>query len=102
MQSQHLKDAGDWPKHYIKHMRKLTKILFVLSVAGFLAGILIDSRGAVDPRWTVVLPLGAVCFGLFLIFYMLQKEMAAFDQEASGMHRPEADAARVDRGDRVK
>jgi len=63
-------------------MGKLTKIFLALGLAGFVAGGAIDVLGAnVDPKWTVVLPLGAVFFGLFLIFLMLQKEMAAFDQE---------------------
>jgi hypothetical protein len=66
-------------------MTKLTKTFLVLGVAGFLAGGVIDAIGTnVDPKWTVVLPLGAVFFGLFLIFLMLQKEMAAFDREESG------------------
>jgi hypothetical protein len=63
-------------------MTKLTKTFLVLGVAGFLAGGAIDAIGRdVDPKWTVVLPLGAVFFGLFLILLMLQKEMAAFDRE---------------------
>jgi hypothetical protein len=63
-------------------MTKLTKTFLVLGLAGFLAGGAIDAIGtSVDPKWTVVLPLGAVFFGLFLIFLMLQKEMAAFDHE---------------------
>jgi hypothetical protein len=63
-------------------MTKLTKIFLVLSLAGFAAGVWIDYSGQpVDPKWTAVLPLGAVFFGLFLIFLMLQKEMAAFDRE---------------------
>ncbi len=65
-------------------MTKLTKTFLVLGLAGFLAGGAIDAIGTnVDPKWTVVLPLGAVFFGLFLIFLMLQKEMAAFDREES-------------------
>jgi hypothetical protein len=63
-------------------MTKATKTFLVLSLAGFAAGVWIDSSGQpVDPKWTAVLPMGAVFFGLFLIFLMLQKEMAAFDRE---------------------
>ncbi|HWY30705.1 MAG TPA: hypothetical protein VNX46_08135 [Candidatus Acidoferrum sp.] len=63
-------------------MTKITKTYLVLSLAGFAAGIWIDSSGqAMDPKWTAVLPMGAVFLGLFLIFLMLQKEMAAFDRE---------------------
>lgn len=73
-------------------MTKLTKIFLGLALVGFVAGVWIDASGKpVDPKWTVVLPLGAVFFGIFLIFLMLQKEMAAFDREEaekSGHHRP--------------
>lgn len=69
-------------------MTRLTKLFLGLSLAGFLAGGVIDARpGPVDPKWTVVLPLGAVFFGLFLIFLMLQKEMAAFDRETERMNQ---------------
>jgi len=63
-------------------MTKITKIFLGLSLVGFVAGGAIDFSGIpVDPKWTAVMPLGAVFFGLFLIFLMLQKEMAAFDRE---------------------
>jgi hypothetical protein len=69
-------------------MTKLTKIFLVLSLIGFAAGVWIDASGKpVDPKWTGVLPLGAVFFGLFLIFLMLQKEMAAFDREEAAKSR---------------
>lgn len=51
-------------------------------MVGFIIGSIVDfSNLTSDPTWTVAMPLGAVFFGLFLIFMMLQKEMAAFDQE---------------------
>ena len=63
-------------------MTKPTKIFLGLALVGFVAGVWIDASGEpVDPKLTVVLPLGAVFFGLFLIFLVLQKEMAAFDRE---------------------
>ena len=59
-----------------------------ISLAGFAAGVWIDYSGQpVDPKWTAVLPMGAVFFGLFLIFLMLQKEMAAFDREEAEKSR---------------
>ena len=79
-------------------MKKLTKILFLLSVAGFLGGVLIDCDGTVDPRWTVVLPLGAVFFGLFLIFHMLQKEMAVFDRETTETPKAESGLTQAKQG----
>src|SRR5271168_1882257 len=66
----------------IQAMTKLTKIFLGLSVAGFASGGVIDfSSAPMDSKWTVLMPLGAVFFGLFLISLMLEKEMAAFDRE---------------------
>jgi hypothetical protein len=63
-------------------MTTLTKTFLAASVAGFTIGSIVDfSNLTTDPKWTVAMPLGAVFFGLFLIFLMLQKEMAAFDRE---------------------
>jgi hypothetical protein len=63
-------------------MTTLTKTLLAVSVTGFVAGGVIDFGGFnLNPLWTVVLPLGAVCFGLSLISFMLEKEMAGFDGE---------------------
>ena len=66
-------------------MTKLSKILLAVSLAGFAAGGIIDFGGfKVIPAVTVALPLGAVFFGLALISYMMEKEMAKFDEEAAG------------------
>jgi hypothetical protein len=63
-------------------MTTLPKILLTASVTGFTAGSIIDFGGFnLNPAWTMVLPLGAVFFGLFLISFMLEKEMAKFDRE---------------------
>ena len=63
-------------------MTKLTKTFLGLSLAGFAAGGVIDfSSAPLDPKWTALMPLGAVFFGLFLISLMLEKEMATFDRE---------------------
>jgi hypothetical protein len=65
-----------------KFMTRLSKILLAVSVAGFVAGGIIDFGGFnLGPSWAVVLPLGAIAFGLFLIVFMLEKEMAGFDEE---------------------
>ena len=65
-------------------MKTLTKFLLVLTVTGFVLGLLfvtdvIQVGDAVG--WYMTLPAGAIFFGLFLITLMLEKEVAAFDQE---------------------
>jgi len=63
-------------------MTKLTKTLASASVAGFVAGGIIDFGGFnVASALLLVLPLGAVFLGLTLIAFMLEKEMAKFDAE---------------------
>jgi hypothetical protein len=63
-------------------MTKLTKLFLALSLVGFAIGGVIDfSSAPLDPKWTVLMPLGAVFFGLFLVSLMLEKEMAAFNRE---------------------
>ena len=63
-------------------MTTLSKTFLAVSVTGFAAGSVIDFGGFnVIPALTVALPLGAVFFGLFLISFMLEKEMAKFDEE---------------------
>lgn len=65
-------------------MIKLAKILASASVAGLVAGGIIDFGGlnvaSVRPS---ALPLGAIFFGLALIAFKLEKEMAKFDAEAA-------------------
>jgi hypothetical protein len=55
-------------------MKKTTKILLIISLTAFALGCtnLLGGIGA---------PLGAVFFGLFLIFRMLENEMVLFDDE---------------------
>jgi hypothetical protein len=65
-------------------MTTLSKTFLAISLTGFTAGSIIDFGGFnVIPALTVALPLGAVFFGLFLISFMLEKEMAKFDEEES-------------------
>jgi len=72
-------------------MTFLSKTLLAISAAGFIAGGVIDfGRFNLNPSWTVVLPAGAVFFGLFMISVMMAKEMAAFDaEEACRLERAE-------------
>jgi hypothetical protein len=69
-------------------MTKLSKTLLAVSLTGFVAGGIIDFGGfKVNPAVTVALPLGAVFFGLSLISYMMEKEMAKFDEETAEKHQ---------------
>jgi len=66
-------------------MTTLSKTLLAASVAGFAAGSIIDFGGfSVISELTAVLPLGAVFSGLFMISFMMEKEMAGFDEEEAG------------------
>jgi hypothetical protein len=71
-------------ERYIVMMAKATKTLLALALAGLGTGFLfitglVNVQGA---AWLyVALPAGAICFGLFLIALMLEKETARFDQE---------------------
>ncbi len=56
-------------------MRITTKLLLVISLAGLVIGL------TTNLFWGIGLPLGAVFFGLFLIFKLLEKESAQFDEE---------------------
>ncbi len=52
----------------------MTKILLGISVSAFLT----SPTGAL---WGLLLPVGAICFGLFMIFNLLGTETALFDEE---------------------
>jgi hypothetical protein len=65
-------------------MGKTTKILLTLSIAGLALGLafasnLINAGGIT--AFYVLLPAGAIFFGLFLISLMLEKEVAQYDVE---------------------
>ena len=54
----------------------------MFSVTGLVAGSIIDFGGFdLNPAWTVALPFGAIAYGLFLISFMLEKEVATFDAD---------------------
>ena len=55
-------------------MTKTTKILLAISLAGFAVGF-------TNILWGVGTPVGAVFLGLFMIFTILEKETALFDEE---------------------
>ena len=63
-------------------MTTLSKTLLAVSVAGLAAGSIIDFGGFnPNPAWDVALPFGAISYGLFLISFMLEKEVAEFDED---------------------
>jgi hypothetical protein len=52
-----------------------------VTVTGLVAGSVIDFGGFnLNPAWTVALPFGAISYGLFLISFMLEKEVTKFDE----------------------
>jgi hypothetical protein len=65
-------------------MIKTTKVLLLLALAGLVSGLLfvsggLNSGGVVALH--VLLPMGAVFFGLFLLCKVLEKETALHDEE---------------------
>ena len=63
-------------------MNRLPKWLLTLSVPTFITGMAVSiSRAALAPAWTVALPAGVILFGLFMISWLLQDEVAGFDAE---------------------
>jgi hypothetical protein len=57
-------------------MRTKTKILLAISLSAF-------ALGFTNILWGFGTPVGAICFGLFMISKMLEKETALYDQEQS-------------------
>jgi hypothetical protein len=65
-------------------MTTLSKTLLAVAITGMAAGGILDFGGCkINPAWTVALPLGAIAYGMFLISFMLEKEVAGFDEDAA-------------------
>ncbi|MEY2430065.1 MAG: hypothetical protein QOJ40_2950 [Verrucomicrobiota bacterium] len=63
-------------------MTKLPKFFLAISLAAFAVGAVVCFGNlSVHPSWAVAFPAGAIFFGLFLNAYMLQVEVARFDEE---------------------
>ena len=63
-------------------MTTLSKTLLAVTITGLVAGSIIDFGGFnLNPAWAAALPFGAVFYGLFLISFMLEKEVARFDED---------------------
>jgi hypothetical protein len=60
-------------------MTTKTKLLLTLSLISF-------AFGFTEVLWGVGKPIGAILFGLFLIFKLLEKEVALFDNELEQQH----------------
>ncbi len=65
-------------------MTTLSKTLLTVTITGLVAGSIIDFGGFnVNPVWMAALPFGAVFYGLFLISFMLEKEVARSRRSAA-------------------
>ena len=62
-------------------MSKLPKFFLTVSVTAFAVGFATISSNNIAPGWAVAMPIGAIFLGWFLIAFMLQKEVAQFDEE---------------------
>ena len=64
------------------NMTRIPKVLLAVSLAAFAVGIVAAfGNPGIPVGWTVMIPLGAVCCGLFLVTFLLQKEVSRFDEE---------------------
>jgi hypothetical protein len=64
------------------NMTRIPKLLLAVSFAAFAVGsVAAFGNPEIPLGWTVMIPLGAVCLGLFLVTFLLQKEVARFDEE---------------------
>src|SRR5690242_5777341 len=70
-------------------MKTVTKILLAVSLTTL-------ALGFTDVLWGLGKPVGAICFGLFMIFKLLENETELFDQEEQLRLAQAARAARKD------
>ena len=63
-------------------MTTASKILSAVAATGLIGGTVIDTQNIDShPGLAAVLPLGAIAFGVSLVMYMLEREMAQYDAE---------------------
>ena len=63
-------------------MTRIPRALLAVSLTAFAVGSVVTFGSSEIPvGWTVAVPVGAIFFGLFLVAFMLQKEVARFDEE---------------------
>src|SRR5260370_415653 len=76
-------------------MTKLPKFFLTVSVTAFAVAFATVSSNNITPAWSVAMTIGAIFLGWFLIAFMLQNEVAQFDEETR-LHS-EADVAKPKR-----
>ena len=75
-------------------MTTLSKTFLTIAIVGLTAGTIVAACGDnVSPTLTVVLPFGAIAFGLFLIAFILEKEVAIYDQEQAAKFASQGNTA---------
>ena len=63
-------------------MTRIPRVLLAVSLAGLAVGsVAVFGNPEIPVGWTAAMPFGAVCFGLFLVTFLLQQEVARFDEE---------------------
>src|SRR5437870_5092066 len=62
-------------------MTKLPKFFLTVSITAFAVAFATVGSDNVAPAWAVAVPIGAIFLGWFLIAFMLQNEVAQFDEE---------------------
>lgn len=82
-------------------MTKTTRYLMIVSIGCLTAGMafvtgVIDVRSAV--ALYVALPAGTIIFGLFMIFRMLEKESALYDEEQRAHRAVRLPARKMEEG----
>ena len=77
-------------------MTTIPRALLAVSLTAFAVGSVVTFGSPEIPvGWTVAVPVGAIFFGLFLVVFMLQKEVAEFDEgERARLKLAERHAAR--------
>jgi hypothetical protein len=69
-------------------MQTFQRVFLTLAVTCLAVGIVVTvSHGQLPSAWTLALPTGAVCLGLFLISLLLRRETEKFDadQDSKGL-----------------
>jgi hypothetical protein len=65
-------------------MARVTKVNLIVGAVCTVVGLLVTLDvldGKAHPWLTVALPAGAICLGLFFIFYIFENETARYDAE---------------------
>jgi hypothetical protein len=63
-------------------MTRIPKVLLAVSLTAFAVGsVVVFGSPEIPLGWAVAMPLGAVGLGLFLVTFLLQQEVARYDEE---------------------